>query len=72
MPAKRLVVFLIILLAATEVPAALPEPFTAWYTLHTRGLTIGTMERRLEVGSDGQYRYRFGEPCYRLGGSVPQ
>jgi hypothetical protein len=59
MLAKRLVVSLITLLAAAEVPAALPEPFTAWYTLHTRGLTIGTMERRLEeVGSDGQYRYR--------------
>jgi uncharacterized protein DUF3108 len=56
--ARRLVVFLITLLAAAEVPAALPEPFTAWYTLHTRGLTIGTMERRLEIGSDGQYRYR--------------
>lgn len=57
--ARCLVVFLITLLAAAEVPAALPEPFTAWYTLHTRGLTIGTMERRLEeVGSDGQYRYR--------------
>jgi Protein of unknown function (DUF3108) len=58
MLARRLVVFLITLLAAAEVPAALPKPFTAWYTLHTRGLTIGTMERRLEIGSDGQYRYR--------------
>ena len=57
MLARRLVVFLITLLAAAEVPAALPESFTAWSTLHTQGLTIGTVERRLEeVGSDGQYR----------------
>ena len=57
--ARRFFVFLTTLLVAAELPAALPEPFTAWYTLHTRGLTIGTVERRLEeVGSDGQYRYR--------------
>ncbi len=58
MPVKRLLLFLATLLAACETNATLPAPFTAWYSLHAKGLTIGTMERRLEVREDGRYHLR--------------
>ena len=58
MPVKRLLLLLATLLAALQASATLPTPFTAWYTVHAKGFTLGTMERRLEHRGKGRYRFR--------------
>lgn len=58
MTVRYLFLFLVTLLAAMPANATLPEPFTAWYDLNAKGFTIGTMERRFELGNDGRYHFR--------------
>lgn len=44
--------------SSAATPTGLPDPFTATYTLFTRGIPIATVERRLHQGTDGRFVFR--------------